>query len=73
MAEINPQEDIGPRLIELIEMKHQSWYEAAMELARRGPADVARKVISKRYEAAENDSERNMAVQALNQIKPESK
>lgn len=68
IATIDPNEDIGPRLIELVERKHPNWYSAAFVLHQHVPADEARWVISKRYEAAENDSERNMAVQALNEI-----
>jgi len=68
VALIEPSEDIGPRLIELIERKHRGWYTAAVELPQHVSAEVARKVISKRYEAAENDVERNMAVHALNRV-----
>jgi hypothetical protein len=72
VKQIDPSVDIGPRLIEFIERKHIAWFTAAVELPKHVSPEVARAVISKRYDAAENDGDRRMAVQALNHIDPTS-
>ena len=47
LAELYPEEDIVPRLIELIEMKHQKWTEIVMRIPNYVPAEEARRLQQK--------------------------
>ncbi len=70
IARIDPHERqvVALRLVELIEMKHPNWYQAAFHLPQVADSDVARSVLEDAYADAETDAEREMATIALNQL-----
>lgn len=70
ITRVDPRERqmVGSRLIELVEMKHPNWYQAAFHLAQVVDPNVARSVLEDAYADAETDAEREMATIALNQV-----
>jgi hypothetical protein len=70
IARIDPRERqvVGSRLIGLVEMKHPNWYQAAFYLPKVADPELARSVLEDAYADAETDTEREMAVIALNQL-----
>jgi hypothetical protein len=70
IAEIDPSAEVGPRLIELVKLRHPNWRHAASSLPRFVSAEVARQVLSDVYDKAETESDREATIRALNQIPP---
>ena len=68
IASIDPSVKIGPRLAEFVTNKHPNWYFAAFHLSKLVEPIEAHKILSKAYQNAEDDSERQALIQALNQI-----
>lgn len=73
IAEIEPGSDVGPRLVELVKMKHPNWYHAAFHLPRFVEEGIARRVLNGAFEDAQSESDRKMATNALNQIPAKEK
>ena len=65
---IDPDADITPRLVELIERRHRNWTSATWLLARHAEPEVARRVLTKLYAEMKTEGERQSVIQAMNQI-----
>jgi hypothetical protein len=70
IAHIDPSIEIGPRLIELVKLKHPSWYTAACHLSEYVPSTVARQVLTELYDGMKTEAERNALTQAMTRIPP---
>lgn len=65
---IDPDADITPRLVELVERQHADWYGTACLLARHAEPEVARRVLTKLYAEVKTEGERRSVINAMNQI-----
>jgi hypothetical protein len=72
VAEIDPEADIGPRLIELIENEHPAWQLAVSLLADHVPPAEARRVLTALYDRLEQEGDRQTVINALNEISAEA-